>query len=164
MSDALYSANPLQIFGVQIAISVFLVGLGIVGLARLFREKHSFLARGVIVVFSLIVMLAGALLLIATWYSSAGATKTMTARLTGKNIVYTNTSDSTPSPTYRLDLGLTIAFDIPDADAYGKMNVGDCYQVTYYPSFSLGLAPNAGQVGEQYPGSVSEIRRATGCK
>ncbi len=164
MNDVLYSANLLQVFGVQIAMSVFVFVLGIVGIVRVFSQKHSLVARGVIIVFSLIVMMAGLLLFAATWYASTGATKMMSARLTGKNIVYRNTSDSTPAPIYRLDLGLTTAFDIPDADAYKKMNIGECYQVTYYPSFSLGLAPDTSQVGEQYPGSVSEIRRATGCK
>lgn len=166
MGEIIYSANPLQVFGVQIAITVFVMGLGIVGVPMAFLQKHSLLGRGVILVCSLIALLAGLALLASMGYAYTSGTKTLTAKLTGKNIVYNNSSDSNfaPVPVYRLNLGLATAFDIPDEAAYKKMNLNDCFEVMYYPSFSLGLFANSTQTGEQYPGSVGEIRRAIGCK
>lgn len=166
MDEIIYAANPLQVFGVQLAISAFVLGLGIISVPMAFRQKHTFPIRGVILAFSGIVIAAGLILLGAIGYAYTNGTKTMTAKLTGKNVVYNNSSDSNspPVPVYRIDLGATNTFDIPDEAAYKRLTIGECLSVIYYPSFSLGLFSNQSQSGERYPGSVGEISRAAGCK
>ena len=156
METTIYSASPLWAFmGTFVGIASVLV-LGVVGLVyAVFRRKEKKIARVAMGCAGLFLCVMGALALGYTALTITTGAKTATVLVNDKTEAHDNCGDN-GSTCIRYLVETTsgpksIDFTV-EKRAYEAVQVGNCYEVTYYPS--QGLFPREG--GDLYE-SISYV-------
>lgn len=138
--DIIYSASPLEAFSASILVVAFLLGLGVVGaLSAVFRKKESTFVRVILAGAGVVLMLTGVAAAVSSFMSYQTGDKVAVLRVEQKNEVESNCDNGGICLTYTVeatDGGKLFVFEIPK-DAWDKVEIGACYEFTYYSAQPL---------------------------
>lgn len=140
MDPVVYSSTPFQAFFWGGATILFMFALGMIGAGwAAFNRKQKALPRIAMGCASIILLLAGIGTSIAMFNTVQNGDATVAVRVNEKNEVVSNCGDNGTCTSYLLETQAGQKFyDFTVAHkAYEKVEVGQCYQVTYYPDRSL---------------------------
>jgi hypothetical protein len=141
MGTVIYSASPLQTFFGSFATVVFLILLGVLGIAMAFlRRGQRPLVRWLTAGLGALLLVAACAFALFVLASMSGGSKTLTVQFDNKTIAQDNCGDNGETCARYVLSATTSAnaydFDVPPS-AYDRAKLGVCYKITYYPSTGL---------------------------
>jgi hypothetical protein len=140
MDDVLYSASPMQTFLGSFGMIAFLFVLGAAGLGfallRRQESKAARLATGVAGAFLVLIAVATTLITVAR---IATGSETVAIHVNDKLVAQDNCGDGGTCERFVLETqSATNFFDVQvNRATYEQVQVGGCYQLTYYPGRSV---------------------------
>jgi hypothetical protein len=141
MDTIIYTASPLRAFSGLIFLTAFFFVLGLVGaLTGILGRRDHILKRLGAGCAGSILLLAGVVMVITTYRSYQTGEKTVVMRVEEKNEVVRNCDSPGGTCTDYVVEGNTggiyYTFNVGEG-TWNRMEVGGCYQFTYYPPKSL---------------------------
>ncbi len=164
MSTIIYAANSVQAL---LGLTIAFLGLGIIGIGfAVLHRKQANRSRVLTNQLGTFLMFAGAVI-VACALLSYGGTTSLTIRLSNKTIATYDCGNlgETCSRYVLLATTTSTAYDFEvSKDAYDKVSVDGCYQITYYPNKGwFGALSDAGSSYQQID-TVTQITESTACQ
>ena len=164
MGTIIYAASSIR---AVLGLIVALLGLGIIGIG--FAVLHRNQARSSRILtgrFGTFLLIAGFIFVAYALISYSGGTMSVTVRLSNKTIATHDCEDGgEPCPRYVLEAATASTaydFDVPK-EAYDRVRVDACYQITYYPNKGLFSALSEAGSSFQRIDEVTQIAESTSC-